>query len=389
MSAKRIAHLIKTKAFTRHNLPGGIPKGSILETEVKRLLEEWEDNRKDLLVLKSAILYITLRQRSRQRKGLLPLFWEAEAAIKGCATYPSSLGPVEIRDGRGVILGYRFRIPDRLIQILNHSTASLQPTPQRARGGGGDPLIRGKFQVRHYAVWSDYSSHYREGKELARDKDEGREWLETNKELFDYCSQQLRFLCPEQYVKMTGSVVKDMQRAQGPAGKPLKPLAGAWHGVAINEGLQGDESKGHQDCMDDKRLFNCVVPFGNGFSGGDLVLWELKARIGLGIGDGFFFYGSIVAHQVLEITEGIRNSLDLFTHASNFDVLAKHKKLANQKQYPKKEKQIRAEARTEKARKVPENVEKRREIREGKQARQRALKLGSTSNVSEASSSKN
>ena len=371
MSNKRVEHLIETRAFTRQTLPGGMPKGSSLEAEVKRLLQEWEEERKGFLRVKSRMLYKTLHDRSSQPKGFLALITEHPQAVQSFSVYPSNLGPLEIRDQQGVILGYRFRIPNQLIETLNESTTHL-PTAKRAQVGGGNPNIRGNYQCRHYAVWADYASKYRESGELERDGDDGRAWLDANQELFNFCSHQLRLVSPEQYVRMTGAVAKDMRRFKGKTGMRFNPLAGAWHGVAINQGMQEDESESHQDVMDNKGLFNCVVPFGDGFGGGDLVLWEMKMRIGLQVGDGFFFFGSMVAHKVAPITDGIRNSLDLFTHASNFHVLERHQEQANKKKYPQKKYKVRREADNEKAKKVPENIKARRLIMEGKKARQRA-----------------
>jgi len=374
VGTKRVGHLINTGAFTRQNLPGGMPKKSNLEAQVKDRLEKWEENRRGFLRIKSPILYTTLKERTHQQKGLMPSIYEASEKENALAVYPSGLGPVEIRDENGVLLAYRFRIPHHLLQTLTDSTALLKPTPGHVKGGTNNPPVRGEYQCRIYTVWSDYSRQFKESRDLGRDGEEGRQWLQMNKELFDFCSDQLRFLCPEQYVKMTGAVVKEMKKAKGPTGAPLEPLAGAWHGVAINEGLQEDDSKGHQDWMDEKTVFNCVLPFGSGFGGGDLILWQMKMRIGLGVGDGFFFFGSMVAHQVSTITEGVRNSLDLFTHASNFNLLAKHQAKANKKQHPKKEGQVRREEREDKAKKVPANIKARREIMKVKkvQARERA-----------------
>jgi len=161
---------------------------------------------------------------------------------------------------------------------------------------------------------------------------------------------------------MTGAVVKEMKNSKRPTSAPLEPLGGAWHGVAINERLQEDDSKGHQDLMDEKTVFNCVLPFGSGLGRGDLILWQMKIRIGLGVGNGFFFFGSMVAHQVSTITEGVQNLLDLFTHASNFNLLAKHQAKANKKQHLKKEGQVRREEREDKAKKVPADIMGRWEI---------------------------
>ena len=349
---------------------------------MKALLEKWEDERTDYLSVPSPISFETLLDRSCQQKGTYPLISEHPAAVKSFTYYPSSLGILKIHDAKGVILGYRFKIPPHLLTTLNNSSQTLNPRGAgtgggRGGGGGGDRSARGLYESRHYSVWADYGKKYVESRELLRDGEKGREWLRENQELFDYCSNQLRFLCPEQYVRMTGSVVKHMAKAQGADGRKLRPLGGAWHGVCLNQGMDSESgSRCHQDWLDDKRLFNCVAPFGEGFQGGELVLWQMKMRIGLEIGDGFFFFGSMVAHEVMDVTAGIRNSIDLFTHASNFHLLAKHEKAAASKvKHPVKEKKLRATAKKEERRATEENKAARKGIREGKRLRQSAAGL--------------
>ncbi|KAG0123255.1 hypothetical protein HOY82DRAFT_619514 [Tuber indicum] len=382
MSHKRIKHLISSGAFTEQSLPGGMPRGSSLYAEVSPLQDEWEQARVGYRTITTKINYDTLRDRRRDQMGLLPLIMEHEKAAQPFEIVSSDLGPTLIQDSRGVILGYRFRIPTHLIRSLNDSRDLLAPSPQKMRkrkpvaklSTARNQMTRGqnvRFQTRHYAIWSDRNPGYKESVELIRDGEQGREWLLANKELFDHCTQQLRFLSPEQYVRMTGRVVKDMAKTKGVMGEPIRPLAGAWHGVAINEGLEEDESKGHLDWLDDQNLFNCVLPFGDGFSGGELILWPLKIKVELRIGDGFFFFGSLLGHQVDRVTSGVRHSLDLFTHKSNFDVLKLHDTRGGLQRRPPKEKTLRAEERRKKARGVPENMQARREIREGKKLRQR------------------
>ena len=287
---------------------------------------------------------------------------------------------MQIRDAKGVILGYRFKIPPHLLTTLNNSSQTLNSYETGTGGGSGggrDRSARGLYESRHYAVWADYGTKYVESQELLRDGEKGREWLRENQELFDYCSNQLRFLCPEQYVRLTGSVVKDMAKTQSADRRKLRPLGGAWHGVCLNQGMDSESgSRCHQDWLDDKRLFNCVAPFGEGFQGGELVLWQMKMRIGLEIGDGFFFYGSVVAHEVMDVTAGVRNSIDLFTHASNYEVLAKHEKAAaNKVKHLVKEKKLRATRKKEERRTVEENAAARRKIQGGKKLRQSASGL--------------
>jgi len=372
---KRVAHLIAIKAFTRQSLPVPIPRKAPWQSVVKALLEKWESERTGYLTVPSPILFEDLLDRSRQSRGIFPLIAEQRAAVKSFTYYPSSLGTLQIRDAKGVILGYRFKIPSHLLATLSTSSQILDSHGTgTSGGGGGDRLARGLYESRHYSVWADYGRKYVESRELLRDGEKGREWLRGNRELFDYCSNQLRFLCPEQYVRMTGRVAKDMAKTRSADRRKLRPLGGAWHGVCLNQGMDSESgSRCHQDWLDDKRLFNCVVPFGGGFQDGELVLWQMKMRIELDIGDGFFFYGSMVAHEVAEVTAGVRNSIDLFTHASNYQLLAKHQKAAaNQVRHPVKEKKVRHMGKKEGRRMMKENRAARRKIREGKKLRQSA-----------------
>ena len=342
---------------------------------MKALLEKWEDERTGYLSVPSAISFDTLLRRSDQPAGIFPLITEHLATVKSFAYYPSCLGVLRIRDAKGVILGYRFKIPPHLLTTLNNSSQTLDSrgTGTGGDGDGGDRSAQGPYESRHYTVCADDGKKYVESQELLRDGEKGREWLRENQELFDYCSNQLRFLCPEQYVRMTGSVIKDMRKTRNADGRKLGPLGGAWHGVCLNRGTNSEPESGRrcrQDWVDDPRLLKCVAPFGEGFQGGDLVLWQMKMRIGLEIGDGFFFYGSLVAHEVMDITAGVRNSIDLFTHASNYELLDKHMKATGKvKKYPVKARKQRATERKEEAK---ENAIARREIREGQKLRQMA-----------------
>jgi len=208
---KRVNHLIAIKAFTRHSVP--MSSGASFESVVEDLFEKWKSERAGYLRVLSPILFETLLERSRQPKGIYPLV-EQQAAVQSFAYYPSSLGILQIQDSRGVVLGYRFKIPLPLLATLNNPSKTLgsRGTGAMGSGLGRDLLARGQHECRHYAVWADYNKKYVESKELLRDGEKGREWLRANQELFDYCSDQLRFLCPEQYVRMTGKVVEDMAK---------------------------------------------------------------------------------------------------------------------------------------------------------------------------------
>lgn len=91
----------------------------------------------------------------------------------------------------------------------------------------------------------------------------------------------------------------------------------------LNFGQTGQASETHQGWLDFPLGFNCAAPYGAGFTSGDMILWQLKARIELRIGEGLIFRGAIIAHKVTETTSGVHNSIDLFAHKSTYDVKAK------------------------------------------------------------------
>jgi hypothetical protein len=132
-------------------------------------------------------------------------------------------------------------------------------------------------------------------------------WLVANDKLWQRISNQLRLLAPHQFVKM------ETCSCLFPPG--VKPLSAAYHGVCLNQEV--DDAVGsatHRDVKDDFTVFNAAAPFGR-YKGGDLILWGLKMRVEMRPCDVFFFYGSIISHNVTAV-EGDRDSVNLFTHHS-------------------------------------------------------------------------
>jgi hypothetical protein len=145
------------------------------------------------------------------------------------------------------------------------------------------------------------SAEYRE------QENEANTWLQANDKLWQRISNQLRLLAPHQFVKM------EKCTRFFPAG--VEPLCAAYHGVCLNQGVEDPVgSATHRDVKDDFTVCNAVAPFGS-YKGGYLVLWGLKMRVEMRPGDVFFFYDSIVSHNVTAV-EGDRNSVNLFTHRS-------------------------------------------------------------------------
>jgi hypothetical protein len=66
---------------------------------------------------------------------------------------------------------------------------------------------------------------------------------------------------------------------------------------------------------------NCVVPWVE-FTGGDVVLMELKKKIEVRAGDAFFFRGECITHKI-EAVHRVRELADFFTHKNMLDYCEK------------------------------------------------------------------
>ncbi|CUS15459.1 unnamed protein product [Tuber aestivum] len=150
-----VSHLIAIGAFTRQSLPVPMPRGTSLEFVVQELLEKWGEKRAGYLNIQSPILFETLLERSRQPKGIFPLITEQPAAV-----HPSPSAPPLLELYKFAIPEV-FRIPPRLLATLNDTSKGLDFRGPRPTGGGRDPLARGRYMGRHYAVWADYNKKRR------------------------------------------------------------------------------------------------------------------------------------------------------------------------------------------------------------------------------------
>jgi len=70
--------------------------------------------------------------------------------------------------------------------------------------------------------------------------------------------------------------------------------------VGLNQELVSASS-----CEEDWKQFNCIMRFGDGFSDGDLVLWQMRIQIELEIANEFCFNECMVNYEVMEVTAGI------------------------------------------------------------------------------------
>lgn len=300
---KRVDHLITgTKAITVKTLGYKIPHGSTLRQEVLQQQVQWEEGRKGREVVKVGIRYSTLARRAASRQ--LPSITDYRLLTKKFRVLPSSTSPLEIRGPDGSVLAYRFCVPDNFIVTLEESDKLL---PLKKPSGTGGSTV-----TRQYAMWADYGD-LRYSNDYKKDLPAAETWREINQPFFEYLSNNLRMLSPEMW--LTAKNAGDFNKTGD-----IRPVAEAWHGVVISQKMKGEVGKVHQDWPGKKSVYNAIVPYSSsGWTGGDLILWQLKLRVQVSRGEALFFLGNILAHEITEITEGERNEVDLFIRKSSFD----------------------------------------------------------------------
>ncbi|RPA84651.1 hypothetical protein BJ508DRAFT_323558 [Ascobolus immersus RN42] len=312
---KAYRHRSNINAFTWQNTP---PITCKFSTYHQNRLREWLYHNSNKIVHKVPVTYLQLRDQARSKvqftKGLpLPN-----------ATLPTSLIPsfqdeddrsLLITDSENTPLAFRFRIPVHLIENLEKVDSYL---PQRKRKNAG----RGDFVHRHFAVWGLHMKVLKQSVEFRRDKDKGGQaWLDANSELFQYLTEQLQLGFPEQFTRM-----ERYRQDCAKTGYPT-PMAGGWHGLAINQRMDKNGGDRHLDWNDTKTVFNAVVPYGTWdkesdrhqpWVGGNVFLPSLNLELELRRAEVLFFFGRIIEHQVRPISFGYRNVLDLFCHNLTF-----------------------------------------------------------------------
>jgi hypothetical protein len=181
----------------------------------------------------------------------------------------------------------------------------------------------------------------------------------------------MKELCPTQF--------RELRRARLPKG--MKRLADLWTGFAMNAGSEEIpvQTEPHRDY---KSVFygkSCLYPFGN-FTGGGLILWDLRAVLELKAGDLFLFEDHLLTHSN-EPVQGERHSVVAFMHQRVLDWhykrfekrdKKKEKVKSDQKVFRAKQSKRKKEAEERKSKKEAEKRKRRRGLR--KQKKQRHLK---------------
>ncbi len=265
------------------------------------LVKSWKKKQKDMRVVVVEEEVAKLRKNEKRRDNVAARWGRVDTS--DFERVESSQQHLCLMNSRGEVLGYRIRLPSGVFETFRRSAAAL-PRSRRTTH------CRDRSSVQHWVVWSDYSpkgrprlsKQYRE----ANGKGDGVavKWIEENQELVRLLSNTLRMISPHKYARGV-KAGEQMEKEEG-----LEPSFQAWCGVALNEGMMGEGGMVHKDAKDFG--MNCAVPWGN-FTGGDVVLLELKMKVEVKAGDAFFFRGDCLAHK-REAVQGVRGLADIFTH---------------------------------------------------------------------------
>jgi hypothetical protein len=198
-----------------------------------------------------------------------------------------------------------YRIPAKNVRA-NDQLNTLSDLVPASSGKLSGPNKRGLADVLYYTAWSAYNPGGLPGysSDFSTHRNRGEHFATFTKSLWAEASAYLKAICPGQY--------RELSQAQLPRG--TRRLAGVWAGVAVNRGseeapVQTNTHRDHKSVFFGK---SCLYPFGD-FTGGAVVLWELRAILELNAGDIFLFEDHLLTHSNEDVT-GMRHSLVAFTH---------------------------------------------------------------------------
>lgn len=217
----------------------------------------------------------------------------------------------------GGLLAHRCKIgDDSIVKTLTHSLRELPSrTNLKFRG-----VFRGEYSTRHYCVWSPYQKRPFISRELREDGDAGMSFLEINKRLWIRISDILGSISPATYRRFLRYPLPDR----------LDRFCTAFAGCVVNLGGEDPvQTAPHRDVKESIYGYSCVIPAGD-YSGGALILFDLKLVVELGPGDVFLFPDSLI-HHANEKVEGNRSSIVAFTQENLFHYWSRKYKYVNNK----------------------------------------------------------
>jgi len=189
-------------------------------------------------------------------------------------------------------------IPSEFLTILKSSTKTLVSEFPPEKGTSK----RNDIARYHFGYWSKYQSQLYLSSQSRNPASEN--WLHCNKPLFDFLGTIFKSHYPELYARYD----QILQSAS-----ISNRLIGPWCTLALNINFACDP---HRDLNDYRNGLCWVMAFGD-FTGGKLVMDDLKVEVDMTEGNIVCFKSYYLTHHVQDYI-GERNSIVFFTHDENF-----------------------------------------------------------------------
>ncbi|KAI9763237.1 MAG: hypothetical protein M1840_000812 [Geoglossum simile] len=317
---------------------------------VKRLLYRWSKAQEDMAIVKLHLLQRNLWKSARtgnRNEGLEEILNEDWRQFQ---LLPADGRHLRVEDKRKQLLAYRFQLPEKFTQTLANTENLIPVKPVQIHSHHATTN-------RHWGLWKGRISEPCMTADYARDLPFSQQWLDANRELFQYLSNNLRLLQPEMYVRYS-SITRFL-----PA--EVRPVCGAWYTCAINQNTTMDEVA-HLDQNNYYCGLNVVVGWGD-YKSAKLVLWDLKVVVEMLPGDAIFFPGSAITHSTVDVRGESRNTINCFADQNLLDWKdKKHKELTG---YDRGEKSGERGKMKERGKKRKREKDEEMEAREGPGAR--------------------
>ena len=216
------------------------------------------------------------------------------------------------------------------VRTLFESIKALPP-PKHYKFKG---IKRSDYGTRHYGIWAPYAPRPFYTRETRTDGEVAMQFLAHNERVFHKMSELLGELAPRSY--------KETQMYPLPNG--IIRVCGAFLGCAINNsGNSPNQTNPHRDVNESRFGYSCVISCGD-YTGGGLILPDLKLILEMQSGDMVLFPDSLLTHSN-EAARGERCSLVAFTQENVYDYWhrefnMKLKRHAIQKTKPKVRKRV-------------------------------------------------
>lgn len=215
-----------------------------------------------------------------------------------------------------------YRVPAKLVDDQLTHVRNLETWVEKYEGKLREKIKidpkRGVSCVRKYQRWIKYrkrrmfvpklSGDYRADGEVAH------EFMKHSELLWSRATEWF----PKHHLQR---VFRDL--TQHPLKNGEERLCGPWMGCAVNVAVDGKpvETTPHRDVMGFVHGISCLCPFGE-FTGGGLILWELRTIVELKRGDLLYFMDHLINHSN-EKAYGARHSVVAFTENKVWEWLQK------------------------------------------------------------------